>query len=94
MSHTALGKLIIEGAQQAVDIKNGKLEPASVTTYKIEVKKVRAKLCLNTSEFSKLLGVSGRTIENWEQGRTEPTGAAKTLLAIAEDHPDLVARYA
>lgn len=37
--------------------------------------------------FSKLLGVSVRTLQEWEQGRRSPTGAAKTLLSIAIQNP-------
>ena len=39
-------------------------------------------------EFAKLLGVSKRTLEQWEQGRRQPSGAAKTLLRVAELHPE------
>jgi putative transcriptional regulator len=47
----------------------------------------RARVGLTQSEFAKLLGVSVRTLQDWEQGRREPTGAAQTLLRVAEQHP-------
>lgn len=43
----------------------------------------RAKLDLSQSQFAKLLGVSVRTLQEWEQGRKKPTGAAQTLLRVA-----------
>lgn len=52
--------------------------------------KARAKVGLSQSEFARLLGVSVRTLQDWEQGRREPSGAAKTLLRIAEQNPEAV----
>lgn len=43
---------------------------------------------LSQTQFAQLLGVSVRTLQGWEQGRREPTGAAKTLLAIAQKMPE------
>lgn len=43
---------------------------------------------LSQAGFAELLGVSVRTLQQWEQGRREPTGAAKTLIAIAEKMPE------
>ncbi|MBI3917201.1 MAG: hypothetical protein HY322_09360 [Betaproteobacteria bacterium] len=40
------------------------------------------------------LGVSKRTMEQWEQGRREPSGAARTLLKIAERHPEVLLEVA
>jgi putative transcriptional regulator len=50
----------------------------------------RAKSGLSQQEFAALLGVSPRTLQDWEQGRREPTGAAKTLLRVAVSHPDVL----
>ncbi|MQA22556.1 helix-turn-helix domain-containing protein [Rugamonas sp. FT103W] len=43
---------------------------------------------LTPTEFAELLGISVRTLEDWEQGHRQPEGAARTLLAIALDNPD------
>lgn len=51
---------------------------------------VREQLGLSQQELADLLGISRRTLENWEQGRREPTGAAKVLLRVAATHPDVV----
>jgi putative transcriptional regulator len=45
-----------------------------------EALQARAKMDLSQSQFAKLLGVSVRTLQEWEQGRKKPTGAAQTLL--------------
>jgi putative transcriptional regulator len=45
---------------------------------------------LPQSAFAKLLGVSIRTLQDWEQGRREPSGAAKTLITIAERRPEVL----
>ena len=47
----------------------------------------RARVGLSQQQFASLLGVSARTLQDWEQGRREPTGAAKTLLRVAVAHP-------
>jgi putative transcriptional regulator len=57
---------------------------------------VRARLSsgLTQERFAALLGISKRTLEQWEQGRREPSGAAKTLIRLAELHPELLREIA
>ncbi|HEU4620000.1 MAG TPA: helix-turn-helix domain-containing protein [Gammaproteobacteria bacterium] len=61
---------------------------------KSHVARVRVNSGLSQSEFAAVLGVSKRTLEQWEQGRREPSGAAKTLLKIAERHPEVLREVA
>lgn len=49
---------------------------------------------LSQAMFAALLGVSPRTLQDWEQGRRQPSGAAKTLLRVAEQHPELLRELA
>ena len=47
----------------------------------------RQKTGLSQSQFAAILGVSVRTLQGWEQGRKQPSGAARTLLTIARTNP-------
>lgn len=58
-----------------------------VTSPVIEARK---KTGLSQSQFAALIGVSVRTLQGWEQGRKQPSGAARTLLAIASTNPKAV----
>ena len=49
---------------------------------------------LSQTQFAKLLGVSVRTLQGWEQGRKQPSGAARTLIALAQRHPDILRELA
>ena len=49
---------------------------------------------LSQAQFARLLGVSVRTLQGWEQGRRQPTGAAKALIAIAQKNPEILADLA
>jgi putative transcriptional regulator len=54
----------------------------------------RKKTGLSQSQFAALLGVSIRTLQGWEQGRKQPSGAARTLLAIASVNPKAILEVA
>lgn len=54
----------------------------------------RKKSGLPEAEFAKLFGVSVRTLRDWEQRRRNPNGAAKTLIAILERHPEVLQEIA
>jgi len=51
---------------------------------------VRESYGLSQQEFAALLGISIRTLQNWEQGRRKPHGAARVLLRVAAEHPKAV----
>lgn len=66
-------------------------QAARVTTVKLPAAaEARAKTGLSQQDFANLLGISARTLQDWEQGRREPTGAAKTLLRVAASHPKIL----
>ena len=66
-------------------------QAARVTKVKVpEAAEARARVGLSQQAFAVLLGVSPRTLQDWEQGRREPTGAAKTLLRVAVEHPEVL----
>ena len=91
MTDRDLGAEILNGIKEIKAHKAGTIvlktrelqEPAAPQT-------IRAQLKLSQSAFAGLMGVSLRTVQDWEQGRREPSGPAKTLLRIAEQHPDVL----
>jgi putative transcriptional regulator len=58
------------------------------------IARARLRTGLTQAQFAALLGVSRRTLEQWEQGRREPSGAAKTLIRVAELHPEILREIA
>ncbi len=50
----------------------------------------RAKTGLSQTQFAELLGISVRTLHDWEQGRRTPSGAARTLIRVAAKHPEVL----
>jgi putative transcriptional regulator len=56
--------------------------------------RARLKSGLTQTEFAALLGVSKRTLEQWEQGRRAPSGAARMLIRLAELHPEVLREIA
>jgi putative transcriptional regulator len=72
-------------------ILRGKKKPARSTTLQWpDSKAVREKLGLSQNEFAALIGISPRTLQNWEQGHRRPEGTARALLRVAECHPEAV----
>jgi putative transcriptional regulator len=55
-----------------------------------DVAAVREGYGLSQQEFAAMMGISTRTLQNWEQGRRKPHGAARVLLRVAAEHPDVV----
>ena len=76
-----IGREILEGLQQ---LKRG--EYGRVINVP-DVSTIREKTGLSQARFATLLGVSVRTIQDWEQGRRAPSGAARTLLLVASKNP-------
>lgn len=73
---------------QAVrDIKAGKV--GRVSTVEVSpLASARQRIGLSQSEFARMIGVSLRTLQEWEQGRRKPSGAAKSLITIAIKDPE------
>lgn len=84
-AYEAKRDLAAELLQSVREMKAGRV--SVVTSPVIEARK---KTGLSQSQFAVLLGVSVRTLQGWEQGRKQPSGAARTLLAIASTNPKAV----
>jgi len=82
---------LLESVKEGGAILRG--EKAPVRTFSsaaVDVREIRQRLGLSQRQFAVLLGISVRTLQNWEQGRRRPRGAAWMLLQIAARHPDVV----
>ncbi len=80
---------LLKSLEEGAAILKGELKPSrKFVVDEIDVKAVRRQLGLSQREFAVLLGVSIDTVQNWEQGRRRPRGAARMLLYIAQEHPE------
>ena len=83
-----IGREILEGLRQ---LKRG--EVGRVVNIP-EVAAIRERTGLSQAKFAMLLGVSVRTLQEWEQGRRAPSGAARTLLMVAAKNPQALLEVA
>ncbi len=83
MKKRDIGKEVLQGIR---DMKKGRGRRI-VVDVPAQIKGIRKKMDLSQSEFSEMIGVSKRTVQEWEQGRRKPTGAALRLLMVAKIHP-------
>jgi len=83
-----IGNEILEGIRQ---LKRG---DAGRVVNVPNVKNIRKSTGLSQAKFASLLGVSVRTLQDWEQGRRAPSGAARTLLLIAHKNPSALLEVA
>lgn len=82
----ALGLKLLQSVRE---MKAG--QAARVTSVEAnEVAQARQKSGLSQTQFAEALGISKRTLQEWEQGRRSPSGAAQALIRIAKRHPEVV----
>ena len=81
---TDIGQELLEGIEA---IKQGQGRRTTVDLPS-DVIAIRSKIGLSQSAFAGLLGVSVRTLQEWEQGRRTPKGPAQALLRVADRHPE------
>ncbi len=86
MKKREVGKEILQSLQ---DIKKGKGKRFKAKLPP-NVKIIRGKMGLSQSAFAGFLGVSVRTLQEWEQGRRKPSGPATVLLRVANSHPEVL----
>lgn len=81
-----LGRKLLQSVRE---MKAGRA--ARVTRVQLnEVAEARQSSGLSQAQFAEALGISKRTLQEWEQGRRAPSGAAQTLIRIAKRHPEVV----
>jgi len=81
-----LGNKLLKSVRE---MKAGKVARATQVAAN-EVAAARMKSGLSQTEFAQALQISPRTLQEWEQGRREPSGAAKALVQIALRHPEVI----
>ena len=81
-----IGEELLQSVRQMKKGRKGKVHSP--------VAQARNKVGLSQDRFAALLGVSVRTLQDWEQGRRQPSGAAQTLLKIAETRPEVLRELA
>ena len=80
---------LLASVQEMDAIAQGTAQPTRTFEFPDpEIKAVRERLGVSQERFAILLGVSRRTLENWEQGRRHPTGPARSLLRLVEADPE------
>jgi putative transcriptional regulator len=81
--------------RRVITRRDGSIEKDEIIpAEKALVAVARAATGLSQAAFAKLLGVSTRTLQEWEQGRKSPSGAAATLLKVAARHPEVLRELA
>ncbi|MDP8163522.1 helix-turn-helix domain-containing protein [Pasteurella skyensis] len=81
-----LGELLLQSVKQ---MKNNEVAKEHTVTVNNAVE-ARQKVGLSQREFAKIMGVSVRTLQAWEQGKRQPSGSAITLLKIATQKPQVL----
>ncbi len=76
-----IGQEILDGLRELKRGEHGRVVNVP------DIASIREKTGLSQARFAALLGVSVRTLQDWEQGRRAPSGAARTLLMIADRNP-------
>lgn len=82
----------LQSMQQAADIMLGNLPPARAwaAPAQVDVRQIRAKTGLSQAAFARRFGFSVSAVREWEQGRRQPEAAARVLLLVIAQHPDIV----
>jgi len=84
---------LVGSIKEAGKIKRG--QKKAVRTRRIaapDVRKIRLKAGLSQSQFARMIHVSAKTLQNWEQRRRRPNGPAIALLKVVDTEPELVLR--
>ncbi|SPF43827.1 Transcriptional regulator, XRE family [Candidatus Sulfopaludibacter sp. SbA4] len=87
------GQSIITGVKQAIAWAAGKDIPVKKTIIMVphvDVREVRTRMHLSQNQFAQRFGFAPASVRNWEQGRRQPEGPARVLLAVIERHPKAV----
>ena len=93
---TSKRKMTDEGAELLKAVKQMKTGKKGrvYTPEQLLAISARQSVNLTQKEFARLLNVSVDSVQDWEQGRRSPRGAARTLLRVAHEHPEVLEQLA
>ena len=86
MTGEELGQKLLQSIRE---MKAGKAARTTQVALN-QVAAARQKTGLSQAQFAKALHISARTLQEWEQGRRQPSGAAQALIQIAFRHPEVI----
>jgi len=82
---------LVESIKEAGAIRRGEKQASRTFLFTdTDIKELRKELSFSQAEFAAIIGVSTKTLQNWEQGRRKPQGPAKALLSIVKKHPEVI----
>ena len=82
---------LLQSIREGGAIIRGEQAPSRVFSYtEPDASSIREKYGLSQTKFAAMLGISVKTLRNWEKGRRRPQGPARVLLQVAERHPEAI----
>ena len=90
---TTFGQQLLKSMEQALAHAKGEPVPVRATTVlvpKVDVRAIRERQRLSQAQFAARYGFTPASVRNWEQGRRIPDGPARILLAVIDQHPEVV----
>lgn len=93
MKQNSIAKELIASIGEAVEIMEGRREPARIhaASDAVDVRAIRERMGLTRQQFSERFGLKPTAVRDWEQHLRRPDPAAQTLLRVIARHPDAVA---
>ncbi|MDQ7784877.1 MAG: helix-turn-helix domain-containing protein [Desulfomonilaceae bacterium] len=88
---------LLEGVKQGAEYLKGLRSPSGVRKVTVrvpDIKNIREKLNVSQAEFARMIGISVRTLQNWEQNRRVPDKPSRILLELAATYPKQVQKVA
>lgn len=87
-----VGDGIIESLEEILAYKHGKTSMDARIVTDVDVVAIRKRLRMSQARFADTYGLSKRLVQDWEQKKARPSGAARTYLTVIEKMPVEVAR--
>ena len=90
MKDELFAELVASVKEGGAILRGEKVATRNFHLDRLDIKRIREGYKLTQAQFAAMLGISVRTLSNWEQGRRVPEGPAMVLLRVADKHPEAV----